>query len=64
MKYIAWKHDPNCYDRLIYFFCYSVQAGTNEFSCMTTSFRERAREFEEYPKDVEEKGFTIQEVFE
>lgn len=51
LKYIAWKHDSNCYDRLLYYY--------NENN--TTFFRERAKEFEEYPKDVEERGFMIQE---
>lgn len=51
MKYIAWKHDENCKDRLLYYY--------NDNT--TTFFRERAKVFDEYPKDVEEKGFTIQE---
>ena len=59
MKYIAWKHDENCEDRWLY--AYSTK---DNGDIGTTSFREKARVFDVYPKNVEEKGFTIQEVFE
>lgn len=50
MKYIAWKHDEKLWDRLLYV---SDVGGI-------TSFPHHAKKFNEYPKDLEDKGFTIQ----